>query len=134
MTTMTSSKIKIAGTSMVIVPALYFAGCASVPQEASISKIRKERAVELVSHLNYGMTEANALDFLKRDGLEPVGQAGDSFSWGDFYNLQNHCTLSIVFSPKQISPDGAWINGLLREASIREKDGTIEPISLTQGK
>jgi hypothetical protein len=124
MTTMTSSKIKIAGTSMVIVPALYFAGCASVPQEASISKIRKERAVELVSHLNYGMTEANALDF----------QAGDSFSWGDFYNLQNHCTLSIVFSPKQISPDGAWINGLLREASIREKDGTIEPISLTQGK
>ena len=102
---------------------LCFVGCVVTQQQNRINAMDKTGAVLLASRLRYGMTEEDALSFLKVNGLTNMSSVGDSLSWGDCFSLSNHYSLCITISPKQISPYGAWVNGLVRKVCIYHWNG-----------
>ncbi|HEY2083234.1 MAG TPA: hypothetical protein VGI88_10650 [Verrucomicrobiae bacterium] len=110
---------------------LCFAGCADTQQTLDINPLDKDGAIALASGLHYGMSEESAVAFLKRKGITKMTSGGDSFSWNDCFSLSNRCSLCLTIAPKQFSPDGAWVNGLVRKVSIYHWDGNSEPIALT---
>jgi hypothetical protein len=102
---------------------LCFVGCVDTQQDYHINAMDKNGAVLLASHLRYGMPEEEAVSFLKVNGLTNMSSVGGSITWGDCFSLSNHYSLCITISPKQVSPYGAWVNGLVRKACIYHWNG-----------
>jgi hypothetical protein len=100
-------------------------------QPAAINQITQAQAVKLVSHLALGMREEDATTFLKLGGLKSGSMFGDSFGWVHSFRLADKKLLCLDIKPKNISPDGAWENGLLQAAFISSNGISILSISLT---
>jgi hypothetical protein len=95
------------------------------------NQVGENQAVKLASQLTYGMSENNAIRFLKRNGLtEDMPKIGDSFHWSDGFSLSNGHTLGLVIEPKTLQPNGDWIHGLLKEAAIYHPDGKTVLIAI----
>lgn len=78
----------------------------------------EDEAIKLASRLTYGMPEKDAIRFLKRNGLAmDLPSVGDSFGWNDGFSFSNGA-LCLTIAPKQLQPNGDWVNGLLKEAFI----------------
>jgi hypothetical protein len=87
------------------------------------NKMAKADVLKLASRLTYGMPEKDAIRFLKQNGLVmDLGKDGDSFSWSDGFSFSNSA-LCLMIAPKNLQPNGDWVNGLLQEAFINENDG-----------
>lgn len=102
-----------------------FLGCTPerVPTK---SKITKAEAIELASHLVYGMREEDAVKSLCQNGLTlDMPGAGDSFFWNMGFNLADGGTLILSVRPSPFSPDGACANGRVEAAEICNWHGDV---------
>jgi hypothetical protein len=125
---------------------LILAGCAAQPFTNGIegmatsspaspstfipNKMGENEVIKLASHLAYGMPEKDAIRFLNQNGLvSDLGKDGDSLGWSDGFSFSTGA-LCLVIAPKQLQPDGAWANGLLKKAFINKNDGKVVSIPL----
>jgi hypothetical protein len=127
---------------------LVFAGCAATntsftngiegiatsrpasPSTFIPNKMGEDEVIKLAAHLTYGMPEKDAIRFLKQNGLVmDLGKDGDSFGWSDGFSFSKGA-LCLIIAPKQLQPNGEWVNGLLKEAFINKNDGKRVSIAL----
>jgi hypothetical protein len=121
----------------------------SLAQRFPTNSINAAQAIKLASRLSVGMREQDIAKLLdKQNGLNPGGQAGDSFGWTRFYLLADGCFLDLQMDPKEVLPlsfkfEGTNIpgnivvvsnmwggNGLLQSACIQSNGTWIIRIAL----
>jgi hypothetical protein len=99
---------------------------------AAIPHFSPDQAMALASDLSLGMSEKKALKFMKSKGLKNPVKIGCSHGWTCFYELADGSSLGLAIAPIRARADGAWGNGLLREAYIQRNASNV-PIALQAG-
>jgi hypothetical protein len=106
-----------------------FLASAGVAQVSPTNIVDPTHAIKAASQLSIGMREEVAESILATNGLRNPAKMGVNFSWISSYPLADQSSLTLQIRASRADPKGAWTNGLVRAASIQDRQG-VDIISI----